>query len=1193
MGVQEIFAVLEIPQTKDENKIRGAYRRLLAGVNPEDDPEGFKRLRGAYEEALTYSKTPDENESIQEAEWMEEKGPAGDFLRTLAQIYTSLPRRLDVDEWKNLTRDPVLQSLDEGETAKWGLFSYLADHFRLPCRIWRLLDEAFLIRENEQEFREHLPAEFMDFFLYKIGDGKGLSDFPFEEFRGDPEADYDGFLERFMAFLNEDKDETEQGLKTVERKLEELDSFGVSHPWLDLEKAGYLFRAGKKGEAEETIRALIKNSGSDPKVLLTGAGVLLNCGYTSDAEEIYKGYLERENRTDSGTYTASFGLAGIEASRENWENARKLAMDARDLRGTEEVQSLLKKINEELIALYTARGDELTCEEAERLGWCFIHTERAKEAWEFFKEHTGCYRDTMACHKLMAVLCLASEMPENSVHEVEMWRRCVEQEMEKVSGDDALDREAEKERLKGELAKSYQMEGRALRELCRRMDESGEEKKEEKEGSRQEERTKLYDRSLAAFDRAVEMEPDNIDFLMHRLMLLRDRKEYQAMVGQCERILELDGSFFWACFYMQEAYEEMRMAQEVVDTFYRAKRIYGGNEEIYLRALRVFKAYRQYKDALDIISQAEEAGVESHELMVEKIGILDRLAESVEDWQEADDYAGKVIARLKEEASAELLADAYLKRAYLNDSGDKNNKLKGQKLDLKYAMKSLEYKDTAAVRYCLGRYYMEFDRNPGEAYTHLKLCEKMGMKYEWMYFYIARCHESFKDWNQAIAYYKKVMECNPEFNDCYWRIGWLYRNKFYRTLLQPYADKAIYYYNLQGEKFGVAADHFRKRATIYLKMKEYDKALEEINEGLARDGDSGMWLFKGQILRALNRYDEAVVCFENSIKAEDRFGEDDAFCYNKIFQCFLREKRWEEGTAYFKKALETAETEEIKDKCLKILVDLEADAGHLEEALKWLEKRYGSVDLSFRSCSTWEKEAQRIEDVLDIWYEFRFSTEEELREKCEPAAALAQEAAEDEKDEPEGCALYYQNIGEAYFYLGDYERGLYFFEQAFRLAEGAEEYDYSKSLYKSLMMTWYWLGRPEQGEKFAQMYRRELEKDYKDCGDLGISMEEMLTGPTTKSKQVLYHLFCWAYYTGKYDQARRYGEMMESRDMCWWCDEPGCTEAWEIRAYLALLDGKQEEALEAFKQADRFCWLGGGKGDRMMMRRIEKEIKRA
>ncbi len=247
MGVQEIFAVLEIPQTKDENEIRGAYRRLLAGVNPEDDPEGFKRLRGAYEEALTYSKTPDENESIQEAEWMEEKGPAGDFLRRLAQIYTSLPRRLDVDEWKNLTRDPVLQSLDEGETAKWGLFSYLADHFRLPCRIWRLLDEAFLIRENEQEFREHLPAEFMDFFLYKIGDGKGLSDFPFEEFRGDPEADYDGFLERFMAFLNEDKDETDQGLKTVERKLEELDSFGVSHPWLDLEKAGYLFRAGKRG----------------------------------------------------------------------------------------------------------------------------------------------------------------------------------------------------------------------------------------------------------------------------------------------------------------------------------------------------------------------------------------------------------------------------------------------------------------------------------------------------------------------------------------------------------------------------------------------------------------------------------------------------------------------------------------------------------------------------------------------------------------------------------------------------------------------------------------------------------------------------------------------------------------------------------------------------------------------------------
>ena len=45
------FSILEIEKTKDKQVIQDAYRRLLVKVNPEDDPEGFKRLREAYEEA--------------------------------------------------------------------------------------------------------------------------------------------------------------------------------------------------------------------------------------------------------------------------------------------------------------------------------------------------------------------------------------------------------------------------------------------------------------------------------------------------------------------------------------------------------------------------------------------------------------------------------------------------------------------------------------------------------------------------------------------------------------------------------------------------------------------------------------------------------------------------------------------------------------------------------------------------------------------------------------------------------------------------------------------------------------------------------------------------------------------------------------------------------------------------------------
>ena len=56
----EAFQILGMEAVKDERAIRNAYREKLNITNPEDDPEGFKRLRGAYEEACRYAKEPEE-----------------------------------------------------------------------------------------------------------------------------------------------------------------------------------------------------------------------------------------------------------------------------------------------------------------------------------------------------------------------------------------------------------------------------------------------------------------------------------------------------------------------------------------------------------------------------------------------------------------------------------------------------------------------------------------------------------------------------------------------------------------------------------------------------------------------------------------------------------------------------------------------------------------------------------------------------------------------------------------------------------------------------------------------------------------------------------------------------------------------------------------------------------------------------
>ena len=85
MDYKQAFHILGTEPSGNETDIRQAYRKLLTKNNPEDDPEGFKRLRRAYETALQYVRTeksaPTQETKSETDVWMEQVKAVADLER--------------------------------------------------------------------------------------------------------------------------------------------------------------------------------------------------------------------------------------------------------------------------------------------------------------------------------------------------------------------------------------------------------------------------------------------------------------------------------------------------------------------------------------------------------------------------------------------------------------------------------------------------------------------------------------------------------------------------------------------------------------------------------------------------------------------------------------------------------------------------------------------------------------------------------------------------------------------------------------------------------------------------------------------------------------------------------------------------------------------------------------------------------
>ena len=93
MEKELVFHILEVKEVKDEKAVKAAYMKKLRATNPEDDPEGFRKLREAYEQALLMLQEAEEEEDSSK-----EKTEIDLWIDRIDQVYQDFIKRADVQK---------------------------------------------------------------------------------------------------------------------------------------------------------------------------------------------------------------------------------------------------------------------------------------------------------------------------------------------------------------------------------------------------------------------------------------------------------------------------------------------------------------------------------------------------------------------------------------------------------------------------------------------------------------------------------------------------------------------------------------------------------------------------------------------------------------------------------------------------------------------------------------------------------------------------------------------------------------------------------------------------------------------------------------------------------------------------------------------------------------------------------------
>lgn len=417
----DCFRVLGIEQTKEEGKLKQAYLQKLKVTNPEDDPEGFKRLRKAYEEAVAYARHPEEDQQPEQEEIPVDNTPSGQWVRNAGKIYGKLSTRTDLNKWKELFGEEVFLSLDGEDECREKLLVFLMNHIYLPTSVWKLLDEKLHISGNQNQLKEKFPAEFIRYLFYKCHNGENID---FELFQGADDANYDEYLNLYNQGWRMLDAADISGAEDAVTHGEEL---SVSHPAMQLLLVNIRLKQGRKDEALQRIQQLRDDYPDEGIVVYQAAELYFQMGETEKAKSLYEKLKEQDHKH----YMANFRLTKIYTDEGQYKQAKKCAECVLQMGADDDFISQLQKINAVLEKEYKEKKD-MDSDAAMEYGWCLIQDERYYEGIKLAESLEGKIRPERDAERkgLLAKLYLQEAMFQEALDQALIWREALRKRIE-------------------------------------------------------------------------------------------------------------------------------------------------------------------------------------------------------------------------------------------------------------------------------------------------------------------------------------------------------------------------------------------------------------------------------------------------------------------------------------------------------------------------------------------------------------------------------------------------------------------------------------------------------------------------------------------------------------------------------------------------------------------------------------------